>query len=110
MGVCAMDSGGWTACLLWVRIRAEDGWTERGNQNDCLHGEDLVSSAIAIGDIDSRVGKATPRVCSNMPTRRHNQRRSQLLRRLARERGVRGTTRLCCGSYIDRPVLRTPTA
>lgn len=47
--------------------------------------EDLVSSAIAMGGIDSRVGKVVLRACSSMPTRQCDQRRSQLLHRLARE-------------------------
>ena len=52
MGGCAMDSGGWTACLLGVRIRAEGDWIERENQADCLHDEGLASSATAtiVGD------------------------------------------------------------
>ena len=76
---------GWMAYLLRVRIRAEDDWVERGNQSDCLHDEDLVSPAIATGGVDSRVCKVALRACGSMPTRQHNQRRSQLLHRLARE-------------------------
>ena len=45
------------ACLLRVWIRAENGWTERDNQNDCLHDEDSVPSAIAIGGVNPRVDK-----------------------------------------------------
>ena len=84
-GSAQWTQDGWTACLLRVRIRAEDGWTERGSQIDCQHDEGLVSSAIATGGVDSRVGEAALKACGSMPTRQHNQRRSQLLHRLARE-------------------------
>ena len=48
---------GWPI-LLRVRIRAEDGWAERGNQSDCLRDEVLVSSAIAIGGVEQKGGEA----------------------------------------------------
>ena len=76
---------GGLAYLLGARIRAEGGWTGRGNQSDCLHDEDLVSSAIATGGVDSRACKVALRACGSMPTRQHNQRRSPLLHRLAHE-------------------------
>ncbi len=76
---------GGLAYLLGARIRAECGWTGRGNQSDCLHDEDLVSSAIATGGVDSRACKVALRACGSMPTRQHNQRRSPLLHRLAHE-------------------------
>lgn len=75
---------GWPI-LLRVRIRAEDGWAERGNQNDCPYDEYLALSAIAKESGDSRVSKVALRACGSMPTQQHNQRRSQLLHRLARE-------------------------
>ena len=87
-----------------MRIRAEGGWTERGNQSDCLHDEDLASSATGNDSDDSSAGKAALRACGSMPIRQHNQRRSRLFHRLALEHKGRGATRLHCGGYIDQAV------
>jgi len=45
-----------------VRIRTEDGWTERDNQNDCSHDEGLVLSVIATGGVEQKDGKSMWRI------------------------------------------------
>ena len=47
--------------------------------------EGLVSSATEKDSDDSSAGKVALRACGSMPNRQHNQRRSQLFHRLARE-------------------------
>ena len=94
-----------------MQIQAEDGWTERGNQSDCLHDEDLVSSATEKESGNSRVGKVALRACGSMPTWQHNQRRSQLLHRLAREHnGHLAPLAFIAGAISTGLVLRKPMA
>ena len=89
MEVCAMSSG-WLDGLPAVSANSSRRrLDERGSQIDCLHDEVLVSSTTEKESGNSRVGKAALRACGSMPTRQHNQRRSTLLHRLAREH--RGT-------------------